>query len=79
MSELDNAILAQNIEVAKHRAAHEKRMLRNLKDIRDEIAQGSHYNPKDDPPYEYKPYPKCVRREGFPDVVVQNKRSMTTF
>ena len=73
MSELDNAILAQNIEVAKHRAAHEKRILRNLKDIRGEIAQGAHYNPKDDPPYEYQPYPKCVRREGLPDVVVNSK------
>ena len=73
MSELDNAILAQNIAVAKHRAAHEKRMFRNLKDIRDEIAQGAHYNPKDDPPYEYQPYPKCVRRPGLPDVVVNSK------
>ena len=73
MSELDNAISAQRYEVAKHKAAHEKRMNYNSKDIRGEIAQGQHYNPKDDPIYNYQPYPKWVTPEGGEPVIVQNK------
>ena len=73
MSELDNAISAQHYEVAKHKAAHEKRMNYNSKDIRGEIAQGAHYNPKDDPIYNYQPYPKWVTPEGGEPVIVQNK------
>ena len=73
MSDLDNAIAAQHAEVAKHKAAHEKRLLRNTKDIRDEIAHGAHYEPKDDPIYEYRPYPKWVTPEGGEPVIVNSK------
>ena len=73
MSDLDNAIAEQHAQVAKHKAAHEKRMLRNTKDIRDEIAHGAHYEPKDDPIYEYRPYPKWVTPEGGEPVIVNTK------
>ena len=74
MSDLDNAIAVQHAEVAKHKAAHEKRLLRNTKDIRDEIAHGAHYEPKDDPIYQYVPYPKWVTPEGGEPVIVNSKQ-----
>lgn len=73
MSELDNAIEAQHAEVEKHKLAHQKRLLRNTKDIRKEIAHGAHYEPEDDPPYVYRPYPKWVTPEGGEPVIVNSK------
>lgn len=74
MSESSNAIAEQHAQVAKHKLAHEKRLIRNTKDIRDEIAHGSHYEPKDDPIYEYQAYPKWVTPEGGEPVIVNSKQ-----
>jgi hypothetical protein len=72
MSE-SNAIAEQHAQVGKHKAAHMKRLQRNTKDIRGEIAHGDHYEPKDDPIYEYVPYPKWVTPEGGEPVIVNTK------
>lgn len=73
MSELENAIEEQKRIVAAHKSAREKKMIRNTKDIRDEIAKGGHYEPKDDPIYEYQPYPKWVT-VGDESHIVQSKQ-----
>ena len=74
MSEIENAIEEQHRQVAKHKKAHEKRMLRNTKDIRDEIAHGAHYEPKDDPIYEYVEYPKYVTlKNNDQQIIVHSK------
>lgn len=56
----ENAIEQSRAAVAAFKSERAKKEFRNSKDIRDEIAKGNHYQPKDDPIYEYKAYPKWV-------------------
>lgn len=70
----DDILEQQRQLVQKYQLLKMKKLERNKRDIRDEIATGAHYNPKDDTAYEYVPYPRWIHREGLPSVIVNSQQ-----
>ena len=64
----DDIIQIQRELADKYRAQQMAQQQRLKKDIRSQIAKAGHYNPDNDPVYEYREYPKYVMVNGVQKV-----------